>query len=336
MSRPRVILVGLGPTAESALESLLETCDVVAVVRPAGGNGVDPVMAQATRAGIQVVNDVAPAAIAELTGEQRPDAVVVSSYDRILKGELLERTLFINVHYSPLPQYRGRANVNWAVVNQEPCAAISIHRLEAGLDAGNILFQQLIPIGARETVTELYARLNELQRRHLGETVARAVGGFAGVAQDEAGATYGCTRLPEDGEIDWSSSTRAIDALIRALTPPFPGALTYLDGAPLRVRRAEPVNQPVMFAGRVPGRVIARSAATGSVDVLTGDGVLRIHEVQPRGESGPVAAAHWIRSVKKTLGLRPADLLTRVEILEERLRDLESRASTESKEGIKT
>ena len=327
--KPKVILIGLGITAETAFDSLRAHCQMAAVVRPPSASP-DPVRDQARDAGVPVFDGVTPAEIAELVERLRPDAVVVSSYDRILKGDLLEKSLFINVHYSPLPQYRGRANVNWALINQEPCAALSIHRLEPGLDAGNILFQQLIPVGRQDTVTSLYERLNEIQRIHLGPTAVRAVEGWAGEVQDEEAATYGCTRTPADGEIDWSQSTSSIDGLIRALTPPFPGAFTYLAGRKLVIWRASIVEAPPRFTGRVPGRVVARNGQNGSVEVLTGDGVIRIHEVQRPGDGEPVAATEVIRSVKQTLGLRMSDLAERIEALETAVRALAQTGSRTS------
>jgi methionyl-tRNA formyltransferase len=121
--------------------------------------------------------------------------------------------------------------------------------------------------------------------------------------------------VPADGEIDWNRPTADVHALVRALTDPFPGAFTYLDARRLVIWQAAPLDAPRRWAGRVPGRVVARSAAEGWVDVLTADGVLRLLEVQVDGGER-TAAANVIRSVKATLGLRTADLLRRIEQLE--------------------
>jgi methionyl-tRNA formyltransferase len=102
---------------------------------------------------------------------------------------------------------------------------------------------------------------------------------------------------------------------VRALSPPFPGAFTHLDARRLVVRRAVPRPDPPVYAGRVPGRVAARSADEGWVDVLTGDGVLRLLEVSI-GDGPPVPAAAEIRSTRDTLGLSTAALLARIEALE--------------------
>ncbi|GAA4949202.1 hypothetical protein GCM10023205_06930 [Yinghuangia aomiensis] len=301
----RIVLVGIGPTTADALESLRARFTVAALVRP----GEDDTTRLAAKLGIPVEPGTRIADIEALVDRLAPDAVVVSSYDRILPDRLLARCPFVNVHYAPLPRGRGRANVNWAIVNGDPETAITVHSMAPGLDAGGILYQEPVPIGPRDTVTDLYDRLNARQRAVLADAVARRLSGDEGDPQDHDAATYGCTRLPEDGEIDWAAPTAATDRLIRALTPPYPGAFTHLGLDTVVVHRAEPAPDAAHYTGRVPGRVVAvNRTGEGWVDVLTGDGILRIHEIAVDGAE-PVPAATVIRSVKTTLGLRLADVL---------------------------
>ena len=103
---------------------------------------------------------------------------------------------------------------------------------------------------------------------------------------------------------------------------PFPGAFTYADGERLIVWKAEPIENPRRYAGRIPGRVVAVSRRHGYVDVLTGDGVLRLVDVQ-FGDAQPCAAAEAIRSVRTKMGLRPADLLERIAALEHEIRRMQ-------------
>jgi methionyl-tRNA formyltransferase len=310
----RTLLIGQGPTAESALASLLPRFHVVGLVRSTADN----VAAQARRHGVDVLEDASPEGVEAAVRQRAPDAVVVSSYDRILPQRLLECCPFVNVHYAPLPEYRGRATVNWAIINRRPATAMTVHRLVAELDAGPILIQRAVDIGARDTVTDVYARLNALQELHLGAAVERHLDGDPGTPQHAGEETYTCTRVPGDGEIDWNRPTADVDALVRALTDPFPGAFTYLETHRLVIWRAAPPESPRRWAGRVPGRVVGRSTAAGWVDVLTGDGVLRLHTVQRDGER-PQRAADVITSVRATLGLRATDLLDRLQALEDRL-----------------
>lgn len=315
-----VLLLGMGPTAHSALESLAARFRVVGLVRDARSSpeGDDEVVKRADALKVPVFSDLSIENVEQVVIQSSPDCAVVSSYDRILPSRVLGRCRFVNVHYALLPEYRGRANVNWAIINDEPETAITIHVMVPGLDAGNILYQQRMPIRPDDTVGDLYTRLNEVQREVLGETVARYISGYAGEPQDEAAATYGCTRVPDDGEINWTSSTRQIYALVRALAPPYPGAHTYMDARRITILRALPLTNAPRYVGRIPGRVVGRSRRDGHVDVLTGDGVLRIHEVAA-GDSSAGPASAVIGSTRQTLGLRTADLLARIELLESRL-----------------
>lgn len=313
----RILLLGMGPTALSALESLAEQFQIIGMVRNAEAG--DEVARRAHALSVPLLSDVSLEAVGRAIEESEPDCTVMSSYNRILGPRLLAHGKYVNVHYATLPKYRGRANVSWAILNGEPETAITIHSVVPGLDAGNILYQQRIEIGRDDTTADIYEALNEIQRNVLGDTVARYLDGFAGIAQDESESTYGCSRVPADGEIDWSEPTDRIYALIRALSPPYPRAYSYLEMRRIIVVRAAPVPDARRYAGRVPGRVVELSKASGSVDVLTGDGILRIHEITVEGDTEPIPASGVIRSTRETLGVRSADLLRRIEELERRL-----------------
>jgi methionyl-tRNA formyltransferase len=310
-----VLLLGMGPTALSALESLAARFQVSAVIRDVDPVSGDEVVDHAKELGIPLLTDVSIAGVRHAIASHRPACTVVSSYNRVLQADLLEQGRFVNVHYAPLPEYRGRANVNWAIINGEPDAAISVHVLGPGLDSGDILYQERIPIGPDDTVTDLYNRLNSIQRETLGATVERYISGYGGEPQDESAATYGCARVPDDGEIDWSAPTRQIYALVRALTAPYPGALTYLNARRMHIVRAVPLADAPRYVGRIPGRVVGRSVREGYADVLTSDGVLRIHEVRLE-DCAIRPASECITSTKQTLGLRTSDLLARLEAFE--------------------
>lgn len=318
--RPRVLLIGSGPTTLSALASLETRCEVIALVRC----GEDATTMHARASGIAVLAETTPAAIAELDAFDRCDCVVISSFDRLIPTAILAQRPHLNVHYAPLPRYRGRANVNWAILNGEREAAVTVHRVAPGVDEGPILFQQATMIRDTDTVATVYDRLNGILRRNLGDVVAGFAAGDRGQPQPETDATYGCARIPADGEIDWTWPAERIDRLVRALTPPFPGAFTHLSGRRLRVLGAAPSPDQRRFVGRVAGRVIGRSRLEGWVDVLAGEGALRLLSVAFDG--GPARpAADVIASTRDTLGLGRAELLSRIETLESRLAMLEAR-----------
>lgn len=321
--KPDVILLGDGPTALTALRSLAMHCRVVRVLRALDPQETDSVRAFAAANDILVSDLQGLDQLSQLIIDLRPAAVVISSFHRIIPPQILTSSRFINVHYSLLPQYRGRANVNWAIINSENATGISIHLVVPGLDSGNLLFQQAVAIAPEDTVTSLYERLNAIQERELGQAVANAIAGDQGIPQNADQATYGCARVPDDGEINWQQPTEVIDRLIRGLAPPFPGAFTYLNTERLTIARASPLSDPPAYVGRVPGRIVGRSPKEGWVDVLTGDGILRIFSVITPTSGDPCAPASVIRSTRVTLGLSRVDLLRRITALEDRIAVLE-------------
>lgn len=326
--KPSVFLLADGPTAHSAFRSLVKSCNVLGVFRTGGEAMQDPVRLAATEHGIPLVAIRSLRDLQHSITKQQPDAVVISSFGRIIRSDILATTLFINVHYAPLPRYRGRANVNWAIINGEETAAVTIHLVSPGLDDGNILFQEQCAIAPTDTAHSLYECLNAIQERELGDAVIRAVAGDPGSIQNNHQASFACARVPDDGEIDWRNSSDSIDRLIRALSPPFPGAFTHLELSRLVVARAEPRAAPPRYDGRVPGRVVGRSPREGWVDVLTGDGILRLFEIISES-SAATPAATIIRSTRSTLGLSRLELLQRIDALERRLAALETIAYPE-------
>jgi methionyl-tRNA formyltransferase len=179
--------------------------------------------------------------------------------------------------------------------------------MSESVDAGDIVAQRAIPIGPRTTAGELCEHVSvatlELVLEHLP---ALKTGSAPRRPQDQECATYFCARRPEDGLIDWSASTKTIDRLVRGLGHPYPGARTTLAGTELIVWEAEPVTPSPAYVGRVPGRPV-RFGTDGSVDVLTGDGLLRLRRVQVRGNE-PVPPTQVIASIRATLGGHGTDL----------------------------
>jgi len=319
----KALLIGLGPTALSALESLHVCMQVAGVVReetPAS-SGEDPVISFCRRTGIPVFTDTHQTAVESIINRLKPDVGVISSYNQIFKSEILEKCPFVNVHYAKLPQYRGRAVVNWVLINGERETAITIHAVSRSLDSGNILFQQAVPIEAEDDVTTLYEKLNSIQRDHLGPAVLRFLAGDQGKVQDPERATYACGRNPADGEIQWNETTVKIHRLIRALTPPFPAAFTYHERSKLYVHRAVSVSDPPAYQGRIPGRVVRVNREDGSAEVLTGDGILKLTQVS-RENGQRIPAASLIRSTRSHLGLTKEDLSGMIKQLQREIEEL--------------
>lgn len=234
-----------------------------------------------------------------------PDLIAVMGWRSIIPPEILRIPRFgcVNLHDALLPAYRGFAPINWAIINGESRTGVSLFYLDEGMDSGPIIAQRQITIGPNDTAADVYARVTRASVDLMAEYVPMLVRSkLPAEPQDEAAATYTCSRSPEDGLIDWSARTRQIYDLVRALAYPYPGAFTVLDTARLTIWKARPVESSRHYVGRIPGRVVALKP--DGVEVLTGDGILHLERVQLEGRE-PQAAQDVLRSVRATLGRMP-------------------------------
>ncbi|MDR1741308.1 MAG: formyltransferase [Synergistaceae bacterium] len=160
-----------------------------------------------------------------------PDVIFSFYYRFMIPEAILALAPAFNMHGSLLPRYRGRACVNWAVLNGEAETGVTLHHMVARPDAGRIVDQEAVSIGPDETAIEVFRKIIPAARICLRRALPDIIAGRAyGVEQDESKATYFGRRRPEDGLIDWSRSAREVHNLVRAVTHPFPGAFTFVDG----------------------------------------------------------------------------------------------------------
>jgi len=228
-----------------------------------------------------------------------PDLIIVIAYGQILPQSILDIPRFgcINVHASLLPQYRGAAPINKAIIEGETETGITTMLMEAGLDTGDMLVKKSTSIGPEETAGELHNRLALLGRETLIETLDRLrAGTLEPEPQDDDRSSYAPMLKKEDGRIDWSRSAREIHNQIRGLDP-WPGAYTFLDGTMLKLFRTSPENGP----SANPGEIV--SSETGGIRVACGDGILRIRELQISGKKR-LAASEFLRGRSLSPGAR--------------------------------
>jgi len=169
-----------------------------------------------------------------------PDFVFSFYYRAMLKPSLLRIPPHgaLNMHGSLLPRYRGRAPVNWAVLNGETETGASLHYMVAKPDAGALVDQQAVPIGPDDTAFEVAGRVADAAVTVLRRSLPKLIAGTATATPlDLARGSYFGGRRPADGEfrLDWPAAR--IHNLVRAVAPPFPGAFLRLGDALLRVHR---------------------------------------------------------------------------------------------------
>jgi len=294
-----------GARALAALLARGET--VVAVVthadEPAEGDWFESVAEVARAHGVPLLTPTSPNEADVIARLAALDADVILSvwYRRLLGDALLAlpRVAALNLHGSLLPAYRGRAPLNWVLVNGETRTGVTLHHMTAEADAGDIVAQEPLDIHPDDTALTLYGRMVMAGVDLLLQRYPEVLAGVAPrQPQDHARATLVGRRRPEDGRVAWTWSARRIANMIRAVTHPFPGA--FVGDADRRIYLWEG-SVEAGVAAAAAGRVVEVAADRG-ITVATGDGNLRVTRVQAAGRSEETADA-WARAH----GVRPGD-----------------------------
>jgi methionyl-tRNA formyltransferase len=236
-------MMGTGLFAEPTLEALLNSSHQVVglVTQPDRAVGAERGSTRQTGRGmknialekgvpvLQPESINTPEGIAALK-ELRPDLLVVAAYGQILSRDVLAVSPHggINVHASLLPKYRGAAPIAWAIYHGETQTGVTIIKMSISLDAGDILAQEAMDIGADETAGEVEARLAPLGARLAMQAIEQIQNGTVqGRKQDQSQVTKAPKLKKENGLIDWSRSAEQVRNQIRAMQP-WPTAYTFL------------------------------------------------------------------------------------------------------------
>lgn len=223
--------------------------------------------------------------------ELAPDVIFSFYYRTLLSDDILQLPSFgaFNLHGSLLPRYRGRAPVNWVLVNGETQTGVTLHKMVSRADAGDIVAQSVVAIDEEDTALTLHGKCRTAAAALLAQQLplirSREI---TLTPQDDSRASYFGRRTAADGLIDWQKSAREINNLIRAVTEPYPGAFTFLGERKVIVWRARVVkvnrvkNNDVGVNGvkQEPGAIIS----TSPLVVSCGEDALEI--VSGQSEAG--------------------------------------------------
>jgi len=211
-----------------------------------------------------------------------PDLIFSFYYRNMIKEEILNipRLGAFNMHGSLLPKYRGRAPINWAVLHGEKETGVTLHHMVKRADAGDIVDQEAVAIGPEDTAQDVFNKCVPAARLVLERQLDALTSGTAPRRkQVEAQSSYFGGRKPEDGRIDWTASAEKIYNLIRAVTLPYPGAFTTVNGNKLFIWWAKPAGG----AEGTPGQVVSADPLI----VATGSGGLELVNYEWEDEDGP-------------------------------------------------
>jgi methionyl-tRNA formyltransferase len=187
-----------------------------------------------------------------------PDAVVVVAYGLLLPRAVLNapRLGCFNLHGSLLPRWRGAAPIQRAIMAGDNKTGVMVMRMEEGLDTGPVLMREQVPI-ARKTYGELHDELKQIGARLMARALAAMeTGNVSETPQPAGGATYAKKIENAETRIDWSQPARAVDCLIRALSPR-PGAWFEHRGDRIKILFAEPVQGTGAVGEILEGSIIA-------------------------------------------------------------------------------
>ncbi|WP_415380067.1 methionyl-tRNA formyltransferase [Halosimplex sp. TS25] len=305
----RTVVVGNRKLARHVLrQALAGDWDVVGVVVPEGRlakSQANFVPFDALVAGTDCVlhetSDINSSGTVEWLRDRDPDVCLCGGWSQIIDESVLNVPSegFLGFHSSRLPEGRGGAPVNWALIDGSDEVWISLFYYDTEVDAGDVVAQGSVPVEPRDDVATVFDALAvEACRLLSGVYPKLAADAVRADPQSLADATYRPRRQPQDGIIDWSRGPTAQYDWVRAQTDPYPGAYTFDDGTRLTVWESTPIegSTPDM----APGTVVDIVDGAG-LDVATGDGVLRLVQVQP-GRSPPRWGDQYAREMNLSEG----------------------------------
>jgi methionyl-tRNA formyltransferase len=302
MNRLRIVFMGTPVLACASLRGLLavpefEVCTVVTQPdRPKGRQmhlQPSPVKELALAHGAPVLQPerARDPAFCEALRQVAPDLIAVTAFGQILPQSILDLPRFgcLNVHTSLLPKYRGAAPIQWALLNGDRETGATIMKMNAGMDTGDIVVCESIPITSQDTAATLHDRLAELG----GSLLARSIPGYVAgttipVPQPKDGVSYAPKIKKEDGHVDWRQPARVLWNRSRAFTP-WPGLFTHLGGEHPRLLKLWEVEVTEVVGP--PGRIL--SVGKSGIVVACGEGGLNLKSLQIEG-GRRLAAAEFL------------------------------------------
>ena len=162
-----------------------------------------------------------------------PDYLFSFYYRHMIPAELLAcaKVAALNMHGSLLPKYRGRAPVNWAILHGETQTGATLHIMETKPDAGDIVGQSTVSIGANETATDVFDKVSQAAISVINQVLPELLKGhIPRKLNNLTQGSYFGGRKPADGQILWHQTAQQVHNLVRAVAPPYPGAFTDWQG----------------------------------------------------------------------------------------------------------
>jgi len=230
----------------------------------------------------------------------KPDVICVVAYGKILPKEILDipRLGCINVHGSLLPQYRGAAPIQWAVINGDKITGITTMYMDVGMDTGDMILKEEVEIGPNETTGELWNRLSKIGGQLLVKTLEQVENGTAPRIPQGEDFSMAPMLDKEMSKIDWNNKNATeIKNLVRGLNP-IMGTYSYLDGKKIKIWKVDVLNEDNSSAKN--GTVIKADSKDG-LYIKAKEGIIKVLEIQ--GENAKrMSIQDFLRGTKIEVG----------------------------------
>ena len=295
MNKKKIVFMGTPKFAVPVLEMLIENYGVDLVItqpdKKVGRKKVltpPPVKVVALDNNIKVLQPEKISTDEETYNtlkELNPDIIITAAYGQLVPEKILEipKHKCINVHGSLLPKLRGRAPIQYSILEDHKKTGITIMYMVKKLDAGDMISKVEVDILDSDNYESLHDKLSVAGRDLLNETLPKIFSGdIAPEKQDDEQATFARNILREDEKIDWNTSAREVFNKVRALDPT-PGAFTYLDGNVLKIWSSEVVELEEQSSYSKVGTIVKQDKK--NIYVLCGnETILKVHELQVSGK----------------------------------------------------
>lgn len=310
----KILFMGTPDFAKESLEAIYNTgYEILGVVtnpdRPKGRGRkmvASPVKEYAVEKNLKIYQPEKVKNNTEFINEIKalePDVICVVAYGKILPKEILEipRLGCINVHGSLLPQYRGAAPIQWAVINGDEKTGITTMYMDVGMDSGDMILKQEVEIGQDETTGELWTRLSKIGGQLLVKTLKQIENGTAPRIPQDDNFTMAPMLEKEMSKIDWNNKTAIeIKNLVRGLDP-IMGTYSYLEGKKIKIWKVD-VYTNQNDSNYENGTVIKSDSKEG-LYIKAKEGIIKVLEIQ--GENAKrMSIQDFLRGNKIKIGSR--------------------------------
>lgn len=287
----KIVFMGTPDFAVGALTRLYEAGHEITLVvtqpdKPKGRSKLyvpSPVKEEAMRLGIEVFQPdrIKKSENVEVLRQYEADVFVVAAFGQILSKEILDMPKYgsINIHASLLPMYRGAAPIQWAILNGEKEAGVTIMQMDEGLDTGDMLLSDRIPIEDTDTADSLHDKLSDMGANLIVTALEKLEKGeLKRTPQPEGPLFYASMIKKEDGALDFSETAEKIDLKIRAFQS-WPGTFCFLNDTLIKISQGiKHEGNSEMKAGEVC------EVGKNSFFVQTGEGRIEVLRIQPQGK----------------------------------------------------